>query len=191
MPSFELNASFSAASDLAGIGLGTRSDPFLGCNFLVEIENILCGGFSECSGLEAETEVESYREGGQNAYIHQFAGPTRYPPLILKHGLTWIDGLWAWHQDVLAGTIKRQNGTIYLLDRQRFPVMWWNFKEAFPVKWTGPALRADAAQVAVESVELRHRGLSRPMLAAFGGAVAKAALDLNFSASADINAELF
>lgn len=190
MPSLGLNAGFSAAFGLAARGVGVRSDPFLGCNFLVEVENILSGGFSECSGLEAETEVETYREGGQNAYVHQFAGPTKYPPLILKHGLTWIDGLWAWHQDVISGTIKRHSGTIYLLDRQQVPVMWWNFKEAFPVKWSGPSLRADSAQVAVESVELRHRGLSRPMVAGAVGA-AKAALDLGFSASFEVSGGLF
>lgn len=186
MASFGLNAGFTIGSSLGASGLGTRSDPFLACNFLVEVENILSGGFSECSGLEAETEVETYREGGQNAYVHQFAGPTKYPPLILKHGLTWIDGLWAWHQEVISGTIKRQNGTIYLLDRQQVPVMWWNFKEAFPVKWTGPSLRADSAQVAVESVELRHRGLSRPLTSGASGA-AKAALDMGFSASFDLS----
>jgi phage tail-like protein len=179
-----LNASFSLVSSIGLGGLGVRSDPFLACSFLVEVEDILAGGFSECSGLEVETEVESYREGGQNSYLHQFAGATKYPPLILKHGLTWIDGLWSWHQEVSSGMIKRKNGTIYLLDRQQVPVMWWNFNEAFPVKWSGPSLRADATQVAVESVELRHRGLSRPMGSGVLGA-AKAARDMGFNTSID------
>lgn len=190
MPSLNVNAVLGAATSVLGI----RSDPFLGCNFFVEVEGILAGGFSECSGLEAETEVETYREGGQNAYLHQFAGPTRYPPLILKHGLTWIDGLWGWHQDVIAGDIQRRNGTIYLLDRNRIPVLWWDFKEAFPVKWSGPSLRADAAQVAVETVELRHRGLSRPRLAgAIGalGGVLSGSIDLGFSASFQTGGGLF
>ncbi len=42
--------------------------------------------------------------------------------------------------------------------------MWWDFKEAFPVKWTGPDLRAVSTEVAFESIELAHRGLSRPSL---------------------------
>ena len=112
-----------------------------------------------------ETEFFDYREGGQNDYVHRFAGPTKYPALVLKHGLTQIDGLWSWHQDVIQGKIERKNGTIYLLDKQRLPVMWWDFKEAFPFKWTGPELRADSGNVAIESVELAHRGLSRPALA--------------------------
>jgi phage tail-like protein len=179
MPSLELNAAFGAVTNLLGI----RADPYQVFNFLVEIEGILAGGFSECTGLQVETEVFDYREGGLNDYVHRFAGPTKYPPLILKHGLTQIDGLWSWHQDVAQGIIERQNGTIYLLDKQRLPVMWWNFKEAFPVKWSGPDLRADSGSVAIESVELTHRGLSRPTLGniiAGIGAAVSGSLDISF-----------
>lgn len=161
-PSLGLNAAFSLTTNLVGV----RADPYQVFSFFVEIEGILAGGFSECTGLQVETEFYEYREGGQNEYVHHFAGATKYPPLILKHGLTPIDGLWMWHQDIVTqGKIERRNGTIYLLNRQRLPVIWWDFKEAFPYKWTGPELRADSGDVAVESVELVHRGLSRPRAA--------------------------
>ena len=64
--------------------------------------------------------------------------------------------------------------------------MWWDFKEAFPVKWTGPDLRADSGSVAIESVELAHRGLSRP-----GLATALAGIAAEIGASFDISASLF
>jgi phage tail-like protein len=161
MPSLGINAAFGLVTNL----LGVRADPYPAFNFLVEIEGILAGGFAECSGLQVETETVEYREGGVNDYVHRFAGPTKYPPLILKHGLTLIDGLWSWHQDVARFDITRRSGTIYLLNQQRIPVMWWDFKEALPVKWTGPELRAASASIAFESIELSHRGLSRPTLA--------------------------
>jgi phage tail-like protein len=172
MPSLGLNAAFGLVTNLLGI----RADPYQVFNFLVEIEGLLAGGFSECSGLQVETETLDYREGGLNDYVHRFTGPTKYPPLILKHGLTQIDGLWSWHQDVVAGKIERRNGTIYLLDKQRIPVMWWDFKEAIPVKWTGPELNANSGNVAVESVELAHRGLSRPSI---GDILAGAGIDVS------------
>ena len=59
--------------------------------------------------------------------------------------------LWSWHQDVVQGTIERKNGTIYLLDQQRIPLMWWDFMEAYPGKWSGPQLQADSNTVAVET----------------------------------------
>jgi hypothetical protein len=61
--------------------------------------------------------------------------------------------------------------------------MWWDFKEAFPYKWTGPELRSDSSNVAIESVELAHRGLSRPrlasVLAGIGAGIA-GSLDVSF-----------
>jgi phage tail-like protein len=177
MPSLGLNAAFGLAVNL----LGVRADPYRAFNFLVEIEGIIAGGFSECSGLVVETEVTEYREGGRNGYVHKFAGPTRYPPLVLKHGLSPIDGLWAWHQDVVQETIVRRNGTIYLLDGKGLPAQWWDFKEAFPVKWSGPDLHAQSSSVAIESVELAHRGLCRPRLA-----TALAGLGAEIAGSLDI-----
>lgn len=158
MPNNGANIGLSIAAGLRDL----RIDPYQSCNFVVEIEGLMAGGFSECSGLQVETEAHEYREGGLNEYAHRFAGPTRYPTLVFKHGLSMIDGLWGWHQDVAAGTIRRRNGTIYLLDKQRSPVMWWEFKEALPLKWTGPDLRAESAAVAFESVEIAHHGLRRP-----------------------------
>jgi phage tail-like protein len=141
--------------------LGSRRDPFTVFNFLVEIEGLVAGGFSEVSGLQVETVVHEYQEGGQNGYVHKLAGPTRYPSnLILKRGLTDAETLWSWHQEVVAGTVLRKNGTIYLLDAKGTPARWWHFKEAYPVKWQGPDLRADSNTVAVETIELVHRGLA-------------------------------
>lgn len=159
MTSLGLNAAFSLTSNLLGI----RADPYQVFNFFIEIHGIIVGGFSECSGLQVETEIQEYREGGLNEYVHHFAGATKYPPLVLKHGLTPIDGLWGWHQDiVLRGKVHRRNGTVYLLNHRRIPLIWWDFKEAFPYKWTGPELQADSGNVAFETVELVHKGLSRP-----------------------------
>lgn len=168
MPLPGINAAFSLAPNL----LGVRADPYQVFNFLVEIEGVLAGGFSECSGLQVETEYYDYREGGRNEYVHRFAGPTKYPPLTLKHGLTLIEGLWTWHQEVIQGEINRKNGTIYLMDRNGIPTMWWDFKEAYPIKWTGPDLRANSGEVAFESVELAHHGLSRPTLAGLAAGIA-------------------
>ena len=149
---------FSVAASLAG----ARLDPYGAFNFLVEIDGILAGGFAECHGLSVETEVFEYREGGVNDFTHHFAGATKSPALVLKHGLTVIDGLWEWHQDVTRGTIVRRNGSIFLLDERRIPLTWWEFKKACPVRWTGPDLQAGSAAVAFETIELVHQGLSRP-----------------------------
>ena len=179
MPTIGANIGLSIATGLAGL----RVDPYQSCNFIVEIEGLLVGGFTDCTGLQIEVEAHEYREGGQNDFVHRFAGATRHPLLVLKHGLSPIDGLWGWHQDVAAGDIRRRNGTIYLLNKTQTPVLWWHFREALPLKWSGPDLRADTAAVAFESIELAHRGLTRSRAVTADTAVAAAATDLAAAAN--------
>jgi len=142
--------------------VGQRTDPYLAFQYQVEIESVTVGGFSEVTGLQVETEIQEYREGGLNEYMHRLAGPTRYPSnLILKRGLTDVDILIRWHQQVTQGTIKRFNGSIVLLDISGQERWRWNFLQAYPVKWTGPTLRANAAEVALETLELAHNGIQK------------------------------
>jgi phage tail-like protein len=51
-----------------------------------------------------------------------------------------------------------------LLDRRQIPVMWWNFRNALPVAWTGPQLNAGSDDLGFESIELAHEGLTKPLL---------------------------
>ena len=143
------------------MAVGARSDPFLSFNFAVEIRGLVVGGFSDVSGLQAELEIQEYREGGVNEYIHKRAGPTRYPSnLTLKKGITDATALWSWYCNVMQGTIERKNLSIVLMDSAGNEQRRWNFLRAYPVKWTGPDLRAATAEVAAETVELAHDGLS-------------------------------
>lgn len=144
------------------MAVGERKDPYLVFNFLIEIEGLVVGGFTEVAGLQVEIETQDYREGGLNGYIHKLAGPARYPSnLVLKQGLTEADTMWEWHQAAVRGNIQRKNGSIILQNSYAEEKWRWNFVEAFPVKWVGPTLRANAAEVAVETLELVHRGLTK------------------------------
>ncbi len=141
---------------------GDRKDPYLGFNFTVKVDgkNVVAG-FSEVSGLQAEIEVQDYREGGVNEYVHKLAGPTRYPSnLVLKRGISEVEGgLWSWYCDVMQGKIERKDVTVTLMNSAGEEKVHWGFRKAYPVKWMGPGLRATASEIAVESVELAHMGL--------------------------------
>jgi phage tail-like protein len=138
-----------------------KSYPYLSFRFLVEIQGLIVGGFSEVSGLQAETEVESIEEGGVNDYVHKLPKKTKYPNIILKKGMTDSDALWKWYKDVVDGKITRKSGYIILVDDEGKEKWRWNFIEAFPVKWTGPELKADSNTVAFESVEIAHNGIKK------------------------------
>ena len=136
-----------------------RNDPLLTCRFQVEIDGLLVAGFSEVSGLQAEIEIEDYREGGVNDHEHRLPGKTKYPNLVLKRGLTDSQVLWKWHCDTVEGKIKRKSGRIILFDASGNETWRWTFEDALPVKWEGPTLKADDSTTAVETLELVHNGI--------------------------------
>src|SRR4051794_16557603 len=143
------------------MALGLRNDPYGAHTFAVEVDGLFVGGFAEVTGLAQGTEVHEYREGGLNDRVHLLPGPaTRPGNLILRRGLTDMDALWAWQRDVVTGAVQRRSGAIVLL-RGPLDGWRWTFADAYPVAWSGPELRAGAASVAIESLEIAHSGLTR------------------------------
>jgi phage tail-like protein len=57
------------------------------------------------------------------------------------------------------GAIARKRVTILLLNHAGEERWRWVFREACPVKWSGPEFRAGTAAIAFESIELVHNGL--------------------------------
>lgn|SRR5512145_3362580 len=139
--------------------LASRSDPFLGFGFELQVEGLVIGSFSEVSGLGAEIDIEEYREGGVNDFVHKLPKNTKYSNLILRRGMTNSVVLYDWYKKVANGKIERRQITITLIDTQKSPLKNWSFKNAFPVKWNGPDLKSDGNAIAIESVEMAHQGL--------------------------------
>jgi phage tail-like protein len=97
-----------------------------------------------------------------NDYIHKFAGPAKYPSnLILKRGITDNTFLWSWYTDVMRGRIERKLVGVVPMNSTGEVSRRWNLQNAYPVKWTGPELKATASEVAIETLELAHEGLLR------------------------------
>jgi phage tail-like protein len=140
---------------------GTRTDPVLAFRFEVTLDGLPAGGFSECSGLSVETEVQDYAEGGLNTHLHKRPGRTRQTNLTLRRGI--VDRrLWDWYLDLLEGRVERRNGSVIVRDPSGGEVeIEWQFRRAFPCKWQGPDLSAAQSAVAVEMLELCHEGLER------------------------------
>lgn len=151
----------------------TRSaDPYVGFLFTVEVSPgslpgagnaTKVGGFSDVSGLTFETEVETLRVGGINDTDVMLPGPSKFPTrLVLKRGLADRSFFWNWYLAVMGGRVVRREVTIAIRDSTHNARESWSFKQACPVKWTGPELHAANSAVGFESIELIHRGLQRP-----------------------------
>jgi phage tail-like protein len=138
-----------------------RTDPYAAFRYAVEIEQIVVGGFSEIGGLAFESDIEAFREGGNNDSERQLVGAIKAPSrLVLRRGLGDATGLWEWFRDVVSGRIERRDVSVLLVDAERNEQMRWKFVRACPVKWSGPELKARSSEVAVESIEFVHEGLA-------------------------------
>lgn len=153
-----LKTALASGSALSLLG----HDPYMTHNFIVEIGGVVWGGFSQVSGLSSEITLETYEEGGMNDFVYHFPTRTTYPNLVLTRGLVNIDLFWHWYSNTSKGIINPMNGTIIMLNSQQIPVLWWNFKKAYPVKWEGPQFNASAdTDIAVEKIELVHQGIMK------------------------------
>jgi phage tail-like protein len=139
-----------------------RNDPFLSFRFEVRFDDLsVVGGFSDCGGLQLETEVQDFNEGGVNDHVRKFPTRTKQANLVLKRGV--VDRvMWDWYSDFRNGKIKFRNITVAVKDPTGgAEVMTWQFQQAFPCKFLGPELNAAQSSVAVETFELAHQGLDR------------------------------
>lgn len=138
-----------------------RKDPYLAFRFEVELDGLAVAGFSECTGLQWETETQDYLEGGVNTHVHKFPTRTKQSNLVLKRGI--VDRvMWNWYWDLTQGQVQLRTGALLVRDPSGSDVvMQWEFSNAFPSKWTGPDLNATQNNVAVESMDIVHTGLKR------------------------------
>ena len=138
----------------------TKNYPYTSFNFIIEIDNVESGGFSELTGLNIETETEEITEGGINTFAHKLPKRSKYGNLTLKRGMTNSIDLYQWYMDIVKGNIAQKEIGIVLRNEKNQDTDRWQFKNAFPVKWIGPELNASSNNVAFESVEIAHSGLS-------------------------------
>ena len=145
---------------------GERKDPLPSFCFKVTITIDGCrqgeAFFKSVSGLSMETEVTDYRAGGVNHSTYKLVGATKWKNIVLKRGFTASTELMAWRKAWLnpGGTRTRANVTIEQLDTQLQTKATWEFIDGWPCKWELSELDAAKNEVAIETLEIAHHGLS-------------------------------
>jgi phage tail-like protein len=119
-------------------------------------------GFSEVSGLDVESEVIEYRDGASPEYVKtKMPGMQKFSNITMKRGTFQGDNeFYNWWNTVALNTIERRDVTISLLNENHEPVVVWKVKNAWPTKVQSTDLKADGNEVAVESIEMAHEGLT-------------------------------
>ena len=90
----------------------------------------------------------------------QAPGLRKFPNITLKRGYTTNRELWDWYRNIANGISDRRNGSIILMNEAHQDVLRWNFENAWINKIDGPSFNATANEVAIETVELVHEGVT-------------------------------
>ncbi len=142
------------------------STPYGAFNFLVSIaggdSQGVQAGFSEVSGLSAEIEVIEYRAGN---YISEtpikIPGLTKYSPVTLKRGLIGSIDLYEWFvESSRSESNSKRDVIISLMSEEREPAFTWKLRNAWVTRYTCSDLKASSSDIAIESIELAHEGLT-------------------------------
>ncbi len=118
--------------------------------------------FQEVSGLDMEAQPIEYRHGDSKEFsVIKMPGIKKTGNVTMKKGIFKADNkFWDWFSQIKMNTIKRVPVTINLLDEGGAPTMVWTLANAWPTKITGTDLKSDGSEVAVETIEIAHEGLT-------------------------------
>lgn len=119
-------------------------------------------GFTEVTGLEVSTDVIEYRDGASPEYSKiKMPGMQKFGNITLKRGTFAHDNdYYNWWNTHALNTIERRDITIALLNESHDPVVVWKVKNAWPVKVQSTDLKGDGNEVAIETIEIAHEGLT-------------------------------
>ena len=142
-----------ALTDTSSIGLANR--------FVVSMSGKSeydLGSWSKAEGLDVAWDIAEYRMGdGGNDRLY-FPGNTKYTNVKLIRGVSeetekvkqWLNKN-SWEMEVFAGSIQ-----LYTTAAKK--VTEWTLRDVMPAKWSITSFDAGASQVAMETLELVHRG---------------------------------
>ncbi len=110
--------------------------------FVVDVDGERQAAFSECSLPTVEWDTEDVKEGGLNTFTHSLPGRRKPSRVSLKNGVG-KSTLMQWYISTMSEQIERRPVTIILLDSLQNPVLTWDIRDAYPVKWSGPQLKSE------------------------------------------------
>jgi phage tail-like protein len=118
--------------------------------------------FQEVNGLDIEAQPITYRHGNSPMFSQiNMPGLVKHSNVTMRKGVFTKDSaFWDWYTKIKMNIIERQNVVIKLLDKGGNPTMTWTLSNAWPTKISSTDLKADGSEVAIESIEVAHEGLT-------------------------------
>ncbi|WP_019008884.1 phage tail protein [Deinococcus aquatilis] len=125
----------------------------------ISVDQLERAVFSEISGLQLETETMDVIEGGVNDSVLKIPVRSRAGNVTLKRGVTVGNELLHWYLRIMQGVMDRRTITVRTFRTNGELLARYELLNAYPVKWSGPALAATGDAAAIETLELTYQGV--------------------------------
>jgi phage tail-like protein len=162
---------YTASKAASASPFSTTTPPYgLAMRFRVKVEGGLdLGSWSSCKGLTVNLKAKKVTCGGDYSTQQILPEQVEYPNIKLQRAVHPVDSktLKAWLEEKVNQWMNWSgSGDIYpgglakiiLYGVQGTEVMHWDLIGVYPVSWSGPELEANKKEVAIETLELAHRG---------------------------------
>ena len=145
--------------------MANTRDPLVSFHYAIEVQGMVKGYFTECTGIGSEHELIEHKivdEKGRES-IQKIPGRLKWENITLKRGITGTMDIWDWREQVVQGQVEkaRHSGSVIMYNQSLEPVARWDFVNAWPLKVSGPTMKADSNEFGIEEVTLVHEGMKR------------------------------
>ena len=155
---------------MMSMAMGGRRDPDVAFNYMVEIDGLTLGMFTEVSGIKWSMNIDELKQGGENNHQRHLLGRAKFDPLVLKRGFVGKDSMlfdMMWQTFDPNTPILRKQVHIVVLTRGGQgggisgmlggnEVGRISFYECFVQEWSGPTFNTKQNDIAVESLTIRY-----------------------------------
>lgn len=119
--------------------------------------------FTEVTGMDMETEIIEYRHSDSKNFSKiKMPGMKKFSNITLKRGVFQGDyNFYDWVESISNERVgNRRDVVVSMMNEKHEPVAVWKAVNCFPVKISASELKSDANEVAIETLEVAHEGLS-------------------------------
>jgi phage tail-like protein len=114
--------------------------------------------FQTVSGLSVEYDMEEFKEGGENRFVHKLPVRTKYADMVLKRGMLTDSDVIQWCLRAFRDReFEPADVTVILMNEKGDPLRTWKVSHAIPKKWLVSDLNANENAVVIETLELTYR----------------------------------
>ena len=114
--------------------------------------------FQTVSGLSVEYDIEEYKEGGENRFIHKLPVRTKYADMVLKRGMLTDSEVMQWFFNAFRNReFVPTDINVILMNEKSEALRTWKVAHAIPKKWLVSDLNANDNAIVIETLELSYR----------------------------------